>query len=289
MVKRSPSRLRFRAAEARAFNVPPIRAGSIYGDTIQARRCVLCLHRGGAAGGRRDVCGGTGAASLDLGEDAAGLSVGEDLRQEFRQMQTGAQAAAQAETEEVREAQTEAEDDSAGRPARNPVADGAAVTLRATDADGDGGADYAARGDPDAVVPTDGATSINCMFHLAQFTDYGLLFLRIMAGANYVASGYDDFKDLDARSRDIGMSKSFTIFLAAAEIAGGVALILGVLQQVAAIGLILVMLGAISKKLFVWKTGFWGKAGPGWYYELTLISMLLVILFSDGGRYVLLP
>ena len=125
------------------------------------------------------------------------------------------------------------------------------------------------------------------MFHLTQFTDYGLLFLRIMAGAVYADSGYNDFKDIDARSKSIGTPKGFTIFLAAAELAGGAGLIFGVLQQLAAIGLILIMLGAIQKKIFVWKTGFWGKDGLGWSYELTLISMLVVILITDGGSLVL--
>ncbi len=125
------------------------------------------------------------------------------------------------------------------------------------------------------------------MFHLAQLTDYGLLFLRLMAGAIYIDSGYNDFKDPDARSKSLGLPKSFTLFLALAEIAGGAALILGVLQQLAAIGLILIMLGAVQKKIFVWRTGFWGKDGLGWSYELTLISMLLVILFTNGGRFVL--
>jgi putative oxidoreductase len=108
-----------------------------------------------------------------------------------------------------------------------------------------------------------------------------------MAGAIYASSGYNDLKDPDARSRSIGMPKGFTIFLAVAEIAGGAGLILGVLQQPAAIGLILIMLGAIQKKIFVWKTGFWGKDGLGWSYELTLCTMLLVILFTDGGGFVI--
>ena len=126
------------------------------------------------------------------------------------------------------------------------------------------------------------------MFDLAHLTDYGLLLMRVMAGLIFAGSGYDDLKHPDARSRSIGMSKAFTIFLAAAELAGGIALIAGVLQQLAAIGLILIMLGAIQKKIFAWKTGFWGKDGLGWYYESTLVSMLLVILFTDGGRFVLL-
>jgi putative oxidoreductase len=125
------------------------------------------------------------------------------------------------------------------------------------------------------------------VFHLDQFTDYGLLVLRFMAGATYINSGYNDLKDPSARAKSIGMSKAFTIFLAVAELAGGAGVILGVLQQLAAIGLIMIMLGAIQKKAFVWKTGFWGKDGFGWSYELTLISMLLVILFTDGGKFVI--
>jgi putative oxidoreductase len=125
------------------------------------------------------------------------------------------------------------------------------------------------------------------VFDLSPATDYGLLFLRVMAGAIYVDSGYNDLKNPDARSKSIGMPKGFTLFLAVAEIAGGSAVIFGALQQLAAIGLILIMLGAIQKKLLVWKTGFFNKDGVGWSYELTLISILLVILFTDGGRFVL--
>jgi putative oxidoreductase len=125
------------------------------------------------------------------------------------------------------------------------------------------------------------------MFHLEHLTDWALLFLRIMAGATYIDSGFNDLKDLDARSKSLGMSRNFTTFLAVAEIAGGAGLILGVLQQLAAIGLILIMLGAIQRKIFAWKVSFWGNGGLGWSYDLTFVSMLLVILFTDGGRFVL--
>jgi uncharacterized membrane protein YphA (DoxX/SURF4 family) len=40
-------------------------------------------------------------------------------------------------------------------------------------------------------------------------------------------------------------------FFGASEIAGGVGVVLGVLTQLAASGLILLMLGAIQKKIFV--------------------------------------
>ena len=61
---------------------------------------------------------------------------------------------------------------------------------------------------------------------------------------------------------------------------------LGVLTQVAALGLILIMLGAIQKKLFVWHTGFWGDKTYGWHYDLLLLVANLVILTTGGGRLV---
>ena len=65
-------------------------------------------------------------------------------------------------------------------------------------------------------------------------------------------------------------------------------MLFGVLTQLAAAGLVLLMLGAIQKKMFVWHTGFWGKNGTdGWHYDLVFVVMNLVILFTDGGRYVL--
>jgi putative oxidoreductase len=126
------------------------------------------------------------------------------------------------------------------------------------------------------------------VFPLEQGTNAGLLFLRVMTGLVYADSGYKDLKDPDARAKDTGLSKPFTQFIAAAEVAGAAGIILGVYQQLAAIGLILIMLGAIQKKVFVWKTGFWGKDGFGWSYDTMLCSMLLVIVFTDGGDYVLL-
>jgi putative oxidoreductase len=63
---------------------------------------------------------------------------------------------------------------------------------------------------------------------------------------------------------------------------------LGVLAQPAALGLILIMLGAIQKKVFVWRTGFWGEGTYGWHYDLMLVVMNLVIVTTGGGKLVLL-
>ena len=103
---------------------------------------------------------------------------------------------------------------------------------------------------------------------LARFTGLGLLLLRLMIGLIFVNSGYTHLKDPTARAKSIGMSKAFTIFLGTAEVAGGLGVAFGVLTQLAAFGLILIMFGAIQKKMFVWHTGFWGEKGSGWHYDL---------------------
>ena len=123
---------------------------------------------------------------------------------------------------------------------------------------------------------------------LAQFTDIAFLLLRLMVGVVFITSGYKHLKDPATRGKDIGMSKSFTIFLGAAESAGSLGVISGVLAQLAAIGLILLMLGAIQKKIFTWHTGFWGKSGTnGWSYETMLVVMNLVIVTTGGGNLTL--
>lgn len=125
------------------------------------------------------------------------------------------------------------------------------------------------------------------MTRLLPYADLALLLMRLLVGAVFVTSGWSHAKDPVTRGRSIGMSPGFTRFLGLAEMAGGLGVALGVLTQLAALGLILVMLGAIQKKIFVWQTGFWGEHGTdGWHYDLMFVAMCLVIATTGGGRFV---
>lgn len=122
---------------------------------------------------------------------------------------------------------------------------------------------------------------------LAQFTDLSLLLLRLMVAAVFVTSGWNHVKDPKERAKSIGVGPAVAMLLGVAELAGGLGVALGVLTQLAAIGLILIMLGAIQKKIFVWRTGFWGEKVSGWHYDLMLVLMNVVIACTGGGKYVL--
>jgi putative oxidoreductase len=83
--------------------------------------------------------------------------------------------------------------------------------------------------------------------------------MRLMIGVVFFTSGWKDLEDPRTRSKDIEMSEGFTVFLGLAESAGSLGVKAGVMVQLAAAGLILIMLCAIAKKLLVWHSRFWGS------------------------------
>jgi putative oxidoreductase len=122
---------------------------------------------------------------------------------------------------------------------------------------------------------------------LVRFQDLALLLLRLVVAVEFGSSGYYHLKDPVGRAKSIGLSPRATAAIGAAEALASVALVTGVLLQLAALGLILLGLGAIGKKVIQWKTGFWGKDGYGWHYDLMLLAMDLVIVTTAGGQLVL--
>lgn len=122
---------------------------------------------------------------------------------------------------------------------------------------------------------------------LTAYGDWALLALRLLVAAIFFTSGLSHARDPRKRGESIGMGPGFTLFLGIAEIAGSLGVASGVLIQPAAIGLILVMLGAIQKKVSVWKTGFWGEKNSGWHYDLMLVAMNLIFVTFGAGRLTL--
>jgi putative oxidoreductase len=123
---------------------------------------------------------------------------------------------------------------------------------------------------------------------LLRFSDVALLLLRLIVAAVFFESGRRHASDPVGRAASIGLSPGVTRMLGWAEMAAALGVALGVFPQVAALVLILVMLGAIQKKVFVWHIGFWGEQAYGWHYDLLFVVANLVILTTGGGRLVIL-
>jgi putative oxidoreductase len=123
---------------------------------------------------------------------------------------------------------------------------------------------------------------------LLPFSDVALLCLRLIVALVFFDSGRRHASDPVGRGESIGLSPAITRLLGWAQMAAALGLALGVFTQIAALGLIVIMLGAIQKKLFVWHTGFWGDGTYGWHYDLLFVVANLVILTTGGGRLVVL-
>jgi putative oxidoreductase len=75
---------------------------------------------------------------------------------------------------------------------------------------------------------------------LSRFVPMGLLLLRLMVGIVFNDSGRRDLQSPAERAQSIGKSRNFTVLLGAAEILGGLGIVLGIWPQLAALGLIIV-------------------------------------------------
>ena len=129
---------------------------------------------------------------------------------------------------------------------------------------------------------------MNALFpQLLQFGDLALLCLRLIVAVVFFDSGLEHVKDPVKRGASIGLSPRFTRMLGFASMAAALGVALGVFTQVAALGLMVISLGAIQKKLFVWHTGFWGDKTYGWHYDLMFFVANLVTVTTGGGALVL--
>lgn len=126
---------------------------------------------------------------------------------------------------------------------------------------------------------------MNFLYDLHQFSDIGLLALRIAAGAIFIVHGMMKFRMWQPNPPMQGGMLQLMKFLAVVEPIMGVALILGLLTQFAALGGVLIMIGAIYLKMSVWKTPFRADNTTGWEFDLILLAACLMLWFAGAGEW----
>ncbi|SRX72482.1 DoxX family protein [Aequorivita antarctica] len=117
---------------------------------------------------------------------------------------------------------------------------------------------------------------------------FSLLLFRVIIAIVFFSSGKSHVQKPKERGESIGMSPTATTVLGLAEIVGAISIAFGIFTQIGALLIMGAMLGAIYKKIFVWKTGFYEDKGYGWHYDLLLFLGAFVIFATHGGRLILI-
>ena len=117
---------------------------------------------------------------------------------------------------------------------------------------------------------------------------YALLALRIITAIVFFSSGRSHVEKPEERGKQIDMPPATTRFLGIMEVIAAISIAFGIFTQIGALIIMVVMLGAMQRKIFDWKTGFYADKGYGWHYDLTFFIAAAVIFSTGGGRFVLL-
>lgn len=110
------------------------------------------------------------------------------------------------------------------------------------------------------------------------------LLIRLIVGLAFIVSSKNKSKNIGRFAKNNGLPVPLAVVVMIAEMAGGIGLILGILPQLAALGLMLLMLGTIRLHIFTWKSPYWASKG-GWEYDLMLFALASVILVHGAGRF----
>lgn len=125
------------------------------------------------------------------------------------------------------------------------------------------------------------------MSNLHQFSDWGLLALRIGVGTAFLVHGIQK-RAMWAMQPSAQLPAGLLSILRALSIAeplGGAATLVGLLTQAAAVGFIIVMLGAIRLKAMQMHKGFTGDGG--WELDFVLLAGAIALVFLGAGRFAL--
>ena len=119
--------------------------------------------------------------------------------------------------------------------------------------------------------------------------DIALLLLRIGLASIFLTHGWHKRRLWKMQpSQQMPAQMLYTLrFLSIAEPSGGLGVLFGFLTRFAAIGLALVMLGAINFLITKVHRRFTGENVAGWEFEYLVLIVAIVLALTGGGKYAL--
>lgn len=117
------------------------------------------------------------------------------------------------------------------------------------------------------------------------YGDWGLVAIRIAVGTIFLAHGTMKrgmWKMQPSPQMSAGMISTMR-FLSVVEPLGGIAVLAGFLTQWAAIGLGIIMIGAIKMKVLKWNAPFAATDKNGWELDLLILTACIMLLVAGAG------
>ena len=121
---------------------------------------------------------------------------------------------------------------------------------------------------------------------IPMYPDLALLCVRIALFLVFVHEGWAKLVDLKKYSEDLPGGFPVALSTGLGEFLGSVAMLTGVFAQWAALGLVLIMIGATCFAI-KWRTPFHTGKTAGWDFNLLLLVMSLTIALSGPGDWTL--
>ena len=116
-------------------------------------------------------------------------------------------------------------------------------------------------------------------------SDLGLLVLRIAIGVIFLFHGKMKWGMWKMSPSDKMPAKMISIMkiLSVVEPLGALAMFVGFLTQFAAIGLGIIMIGAIYFKIKIFKVPFFTTNNTGWEFDFLILATCIALLFLGAG------
>ena len=128
---------------------------------------------------------------------------------------------------------------------------------------------------------------IDFLASLHQYSDLGLFVLRLALGAIFWIHGASKlkmWKMVPSEQMPAKMINTMRI-LSICESLGAVAVFTGFLVQPAALGLAIIMIGAIKFKLKAWKIPFTTQTNTGWEFDLLILAASITLIVFGAGTW----
>ncbi|MFQ6675171.1 MAG: DoxX family protein [Fidelibacterota bacterium] len=121
---------------------------------------------------------------------------------------------------------------------------------------------------------------------IGQLSDWGLLALRAGIGAIFLVHGRMKWAMWKMEPSEQMPPQMLTLmkFLSVVEPLGGAAVLVGFLTQLAAVGLGVIMVGAIFSKIRMMNAPFVAQDKTGWELDFIILAACIALLFAGAGE-----